>query len=155
MARGRPSKLTPDVVQRLVKAIEAGNYYEAACAYAGISYGTFRRWMVDGENATRGKYRDFYEAITRAEQTAEVRMVAQWQQHMPMDYRAIRDFLERRFPQRWGKKLGVDMNQEVQGQVVHTHEKQKIVAEIVNTPELAELIAERYRQRTGDSSSGE
>ncbi len=31
-------------------------------------------------------------------------MVAQWQKHMPEDYRAIRDFLERRYPDRWGRK---------------------------------------------------
>lgn len=47
-----------------------------------------------------------------------------------------------------------NVNQEVQGQVVHTHDKQQIVQEIINTPELAELIADRFRQRAGDSTSG-
>lgn len=110
---GRPSKLTPEVKARLVQAIEAGNYYEAACGYAGITYTTFRNWMIKGENAKSGKYREFFEAITRAETVAEVRMVAQWQQHMPEDYRAIRDFLERRFPDRWGRKD--KLQQEVSG----------------------------------------
>lgn len=110
---GRPSKLTPEVKARLVQAIEAGNYYEAACGYAGITYTTFRNWMIKGENAKSGMYREFFEAITRAETVAEVRMVAQWQQHMPEDYRAIRDFLERRFPDRWGRKD--KLQQEVSG----------------------------------------
>lgn len=110
---GRPSKLTSEVKARLVQAIEAGNYYEAACGYAGITYTTFRNWMIKGENAKSGKYREFFEAITRAETVAEVRMVAQWQQHMPEDYRAIRDFLERRFPDRWGRKDKVQ--QEISG----------------------------------------
>lgn len=110
---GRPSKLTSEVKARLVQAIEAGNYYEAACGYAGITYTTFRNWMIKGENAKSGKYREFFEAITRAETVAEVRMVAQWQQHMPEDYRAIRDFLERRFPERWGRKDKVQ--QEISG----------------------------------------
>ncbi len=106
----RPSKLTPEVQKRLVKAIKAGNYYEAACGFAGIHYSTFRKWMQKGEKAKSGKYREFFEAITHAEYQAEVRMVAQWQQHMPEDYRAIRDFLERRYPDRWGKrKFDVDM----------------------------------------------
>ena len=39
---GRPSKLTPEVTKRLTEAIRAGNYYEAACGYAGIGYSTFR-----------------------------------------------------------------------------------------------------------------
>ena len=101
---GRPSKLTPEVTKRLTEAIRAGNYYEAACGYAGIGYSTFRAWMVRGEKAKSGKYREFVEAITRAEYEAEVRIVAQWQKHMPEDYRAIRDFLERRYPDRWGRK---------------------------------------------------
>jgi transposase len=100
----RPSKLTPQVQQRLVEAIRAGNYYEAACGFAGIHYSTFRNWMIRGEKAKSGKYKQFFEAIIRAEQEAEVRMVAQWQKHMPEDYRAIRDFLERRHPERWGRK---------------------------------------------------
>jgi transposase len=100
----RPSKLTPEITKRLTEAIRAGNYYEAACGYAGIHYSTFRKWMQKGEVAKSGKFREFFEAITRAEYEAEVRMVAQWQKHMPEDYRAIRDFLERRYSDRWGRK---------------------------------------------------
>ncbi len=100
----RPSKLTPEITKRLTEAIRAGNYYEAACAYAGIHYSTFRKWMQKGETAKSGKFREFFEAVTRAEYEAEVRMVALWQKHMPEDYRAIRDFLERRYPDRWGRK---------------------------------------------------
>jgi transposase len=111
---GRPSKLTPEVQERICQAIRAGNYYEAACAYAGIGYSTFRAWMLKGEKAKSGKYREFMEAVTRAEYEAEVRMVAQWQKHMPEDYRAIRDFLERRYPDRWGRR---NLNIEHSGEV--------------------------------------
>jgi transposase len=110
----RPSKLTPEVTKRLTEAIRAGNYYEAACGYAGIHYSTFRKWMQKGEVAKSGMFREFFEAITRAEYEAEVRMVAQWQKHMPEDYRAIRDFLERRYPDRWGRR---NLNIEHSGEV--------------------------------------
>ncbi len=100
----RPSKLNPEITKRLTEAIRSGNYYEAACGYAGIHYSTFRKWMQKGETAKSGKFREFFEAVTRAEYEAEVRMVALWQKHMPEDYRAIRDFLERRYPDRWGRK---------------------------------------------------
>jgi len=41
-------------------------------------------------------------------------MVALWQKHMPEDYRAIRDFLERRYPDRWGRKrLDIEHSGEV------------------------------------------
>ena len=101
---GRPSKLTPEVQERISQAIRAGNYYEAACAYAGIDYSTFRRWIIKGEKAKSGRYYNFCEAITRPEHEAEVRVVAMWQQHMPVNWQAIATFLERRYPDRWGRK---------------------------------------------------
>ena len=100
----RPSKLTPEVTKRLTEAIRAGNYYEAACGYAGIGYSTFRVWMTKGEKAKSGKYREFMDAIKKAEHEAEVRMVAMWQKHMPENWQAIATFLERRHPDRWGRK---------------------------------------------------
>jgi uncharacterized Fe-S cluster-containing radical SAM superfamily protein len=62
---GRPSKLTPEVQEKICNAIRAGNYYEAACAYAGIDYSTFRRWMIKGEKAKKGKYHEFCEAVKK------------------------------------------------------------------------------------------
>lgn len=101
---GRPTKLTPDVHKRIVDAVATGNYYEAACGYAGVSYQTLRNWIQRGEAAKSGRYFEFLEALTRAEAQCEVRMVAQWQAAMPEDWRAIRDFLERRHNGRWGRK---------------------------------------------------
>ncbi len=110
----RPSKLTPEVTKRLTEAIRAGNYYEAACGYAGIGYSTFRAWMVRGEEAKSGKYREFMESIKKAEQEAEVRMVAMWQKHMPDNWQAIATFLERRYPDRWGRR---NLNIEHSGEI--------------------------------------
>lgn len=100
---GRPEKLTPEVQERLVQAVRAGNFYEAACGYARITYRSFRNWMVQGEASKSGKYFQLFQAVTQAELEAEARMVSQWQAHMPSDYRAIRDFLERRHSKRWSK----------------------------------------------------
>jgi hypothetical protein len=96
--------------------------------------------MQKGEAAKSGKFREFFEAVTRAEYEAEVRMVAQWQKHMPGDYRAIRDFLERRYPERWGKRIDVkqDIKQEVQGQVTQRHE--------YDITQRIEQYADVYRQ---------
>lgn len=101
MALGRKSKLTPDTQSKIVQAIGAGNYYKAACRFGGVSYKVFREWMVKGEKAKSGKFRDFREAIRQAEAQAEVRAVAQWQSHMPDSWQASRDFLARRHPTRW------------------------------------------------------
>jgi hypothetical protein len=100
----RPTKLTPELQEKICNAIRAGNYYEAACGFVGIHYSTFRRWMIQGENAKSGKYKEFFEAIKKAEHDAEVRLVAQWQKHMPDNWQAIATFLERRYPERWGRR---------------------------------------------------
>lgn len=111
MPRGRPSKLTPERQQKLAEIIAAGNYYVTACRAVGVSYGNFREWMKRGEAEEDGKYRNFYDAMTRAEAEAEARAVALWQKAMPEDWRSVQMYLERRYPDRWGKqeKLKADV----------------------------------------------
>lgn len=48
---GRPSKLTPDVQERIVNALNAGNYLEVAAGYAGISPSTLHNWIARGKAA--------------------------------------------------------------------------------------------------------
>lgn len=107
---GRPTALTPGVQAQFVKAISAGNYYEAACAYAGIGYNTFCQWMKWGKTGDKDRalYREFRGAVLKAEADAEVRIVAQWQQQIPDNWPAARDFLGRRFPERWGPKEKIE-----------------------------------------------
>ncbi len=45
----RPSKLTPEVSEKIVRAIRAGNYPAVAAAHAGIHAATYYRWMEHGE----------------------------------------------------------------------------------------------------------
>jgi hypothetical protein len=101
MPRGRPSRLTPDRQNRLCEAIAAGNYYQDACVYAGVSYPSLRRWLAKGSKARRGRFRRLYEAVQQAEATCEVAVVALWQTFMAEDWRAARDFLARRWPKHW------------------------------------------------------
>ncbi len=102
---GRPTKLSDEVKDKLVDAISQGNYYEAACAYAGISYSTLREWINKGEEEGAEKeFSDFSEAIKKAEADAEVAMVKAWQKHIPNNWQAIATFMERRYPDRWGRK---------------------------------------------------
>jgi len=111
--RGRKDKLTPEVQQKLIEAIKEGNYYEAACAYAGISYQTFLNWLERGKREKSGKFFEFFEAVTRAEAEAERKIVKMWIEAIPEDWRAARDFLERRYPDRWGKKDHLNLSGDV------------------------------------------
>src|SRR5262245_61615377 len=96
----RPTKLTTDVQQRVVSAVRAGNYLDQAAAYAGITYQTFRNWMLRGERSHSGPFLEFFEAVKRAEVEAEVSAVTTLRQAGLQDWRANLAFLERRFPDR-------------------------------------------------------
>lgn len=98
---GRPTKLNKETTGKIIEAIRAGSYYEPACRAAGIHYSTFRRWLERGEKAKSGRYHEFREQVTRAEAESEIAIVEMWKDQMPRDWRACRDFLARRFPQRW------------------------------------------------------
>ena len=120
----RPTKLTPERQERLTEAIAQGMHYETACQIAGIDYSTFRKWMQRGEEDTSGLFFEFFEAVTRAEAEAEFHALGIWRAAMPNDWRAAQMFLERRYPQRWGRQTRVDVNQEGRVQVNHTIDTQ-------------------------------
>jgi transposase len=101
---GRPVKLTPEIRGRLCEALRDGNYYEAACAKAGVHYGSFRNWMRKGRRAKSGEFFEFFKAVREAEADAETAVVQQWRSQIPENWQAARDFLARRFPDRWGPK---------------------------------------------------
>ena len=109
---GRRTKLTPEVQEKVVSAIRAGNYANVAAEYAGIGERTFYRWLQRGQAAKRGIYRQFWQAVKKAEREAEVRAVAIIQKHMEDNWQAAMTYLERKFPDRWGRRdrLRVDLN---------------------------------------------
>jgi hypothetical protein len=104
---GRRSKLTRAVQEKIDRVIRAGNYAYIAAEYAGIGQSTFYRWLEQGEEQERGPYREFREAVKAAEREAEIRAVATVQQHMGKSWQAAMTYLERKYPQRWGRRLDV------------------------------------------------
>lgn len=106
---GRITKLTPDVQKRIITALEAGNYFETACEAAGISASTGHEWMARGRGTSNTRpqtelYAQFAEAVERASSKAEI-------DNLNLINKAARDgtwqaaawWLERRFPNRWGR----------------------------------------------------
>ena len=101
---GRPSKLSPEIQERICSALRGGNYESAAAAAAGVGASTVRQWLQWGRDAKSARYVAFLTAVTRAREEAELRLVELWQEAMPNDWRAIAEFLARRFPDRWGRR---------------------------------------------------
>ncbi|GEO26677.1 hypothetical protein AAC03nite_24620 [Alicyclobacillus acidoterrestris] len=118
MAAGRKTKLTPDLQKRLMSFIAAGNYVEVACAASGISTTTFYRWLEQGEKAKSGIYREFRDAYKQAEAVAEMKRVKTIQDAADLgDWRAALAYLERRYPDRWGRKDRVQADVNHSGEV--------------------------------------
>jgi hypothetical protein len=101
---GRPSVMKPEAVDRLLKALAAGNWRGVACEWAGIGERTFREWMSKGEGQKVGRFRDFRRRVLEAEQSAEIRAVGLVMKAAEADARHAEWFLERKFPERWGRK---------------------------------------------------
>lgn len=94
----RRSKYTPDVVQRIVQALELGATYEMASNYGGIDYMTFNRW--------RESKSEFREAIKDAEGRAVVKWLAKIEQAATEGtWQAAAWKLERRYPHDFGKTV--------------------------------------------------
>jgi hypothetical protein len=141
----RPTKLTPTVRDRIVQAVKAGNYMEAAARAAGISASTLYRWLERGENETAGIYHDFCDAVRRAEAEAEVHAVATVRRAMSEDWRAAVAYLERRHPTRWRRHTTTE-HVGADGGPIRTHEtkidpSQLSDAEIESLLELYERTA--------------
>ena len=101
---GRPTKLSPEIQERICSALRDGNYESAAAASAGVGASTVRQWLQWGRDAKSARYVAFLTAVTRAREEAELRLVELWQEAMPNDWRAIAEFLARRYPMRWGRR---------------------------------------------------
>jgi transposase len=109
---GAPSKLTPEIQEKIVQLLARGNYVETAAAAAGVGRHTVYDWLKKGANQKRGKYREFADACTKAQADAEVLDLARLEKlSLKGDFRAITWRLERRNARRWGPQVQVHVHQ--------------------------------------------
>ena len=66
MAIGRPSKLTPELVETVCEGVRGGLSYRDSACIAGISHTTFHKYKSLGEAGER-PYVDFLERLQKAE----------------------------------------------------------------------------------------
>jgi hypothetical protein len=100
----RPTKLTPEVQERIITALRAGNYQETAARYAGISEATFYDWMARGREEPGSVFAEFLEAVEKAKSDAEVRDLYLIDQAAQTgSWQAAAWKLERKFPHKWGR----------------------------------------------------
>jgi hypothetical protein len=110
---GRPRTLeTADgqaKVDRLLNALRGGNWREVACEWADIPVSTFCDWMREGEAGKPESSVDFRKRVLEAEKAAEIRAVALVMKAAEDDPRHAEWWLERKHPDRWGRKERQDV----------------------------------------------
>ncbi len=135
---GRPTGCTPEIIERAGELARAGNYFECIYMYLEIPKSTAYRWREDGLKGIE-PYATFWDTLERGWAAAEARLTAQIQQHgqadQPGQWTALAWFLERRFPDRYGRRNYV--KQEVSGPGGQP------VAQMTVTPEQLALMAKR------------
>lgn len=127
---------SPEVHATIVAWISDGNYFETACTAAGVAPRTARDWLREGARAAReaeeaaalvergvrvpGRLRgdqgrpwlaQFWRDVVEAEGKFEAKAVREWSE--AGDWRATESLLERRFPRRWGRKINVTVEEEL------------------------------------------
>lgn len=87
-----------------MKALRAGNYRSAAAEYAGIGERTIYSWMEKGAKAKKGPYKQFLQALKKAEADAAVSALQLVLQAAKDNWTAAAWWLERRYPELWGRR---------------------------------------------------
>jgi hypothetical protein len=137
---GRPTRLTPEVHARIVQVVRAGNYLTVAAQFAGVGSSTLQSWLQRGRAAqalvdrgeqlpdTETRYLEFLGAVSAAEVTAEVTAATAWRSRVTEDWRAARDFLRYRVPDRWRAATTVNIRPEEAEQRIETAVREVMLA---------------------------
>lgn len=111
---GRPSTFTPEVDEKLVGAVRAGNFRQVAAGYAGVPYRTLSSWLRQGRLCRDGPFGDFCHRFIEAERSAEIDMVEVVVSAARRgDARHAEWWLERKHPARWSQRIQVTIDEEL------------------------------------------
>lgn len=123
---GRPTKLTPELAQKVYEHLKAGASFTATCRVVGISKEVFRRWRLpcaeaasdhehgracrhvverlerrEGQLVGTGEFVAFVALVEQALGEHEARLASLVTQAAEKDWRAALEILRRRYPENW------------------------------------------------------
>lgn len=169
---GRPpgprAKLNEEITSRMVSALGSGSYREQAARYAGIGMTTMYRYLEKGEadeaEDKQSPEREFRERVLGAEADAEIRavgLIRQAAQGRPESRRVLDDgtvlttpaqpptwqaaawLLERKHPDRWGRRSRLDVDANVTADIEVVHNKAvEVVPDADRRLEVAKILEE-------------
>ena len=105
----------PEKAELFLEALRAGNYACVSCDYAGFSESSLYAWLQHGEaDKEAGEttvYTEFLESYKKADTRAEYRAVLTVSNAALEDWKAAMTYLERRRPERWGRRDALNVKQ--------------------------------------------
>jgi hypothetical protein len=108
LPRGRPSKLTPKLSKKIELALKSGASDVKACQFARLARNTFYEWMrkgrADEELGIDSPEREFYLMVEESKAIPAIRAGAVVVKALPEDPRLALAFLEKRYPEDYGRK---------------------------------------------------
>jgi len=103
-------KLTQELLEQIAHDVGEGNYITTVCQAYGISKFTYYDWRKKGKAGRSGLFKAFYDATEAAVAQAEQHYVGVIKDAANSGtWTAAAWWLERRYPERWGKRDKVDV----------------------------------------------
>jgi transposase len=102
----RPSKLTPDIQQRIGDNIALGLTYRLAAESVGVTYKTFNEWNQKGQTEKSGKYFEFSQYIKKCNAEGARKLLERLNEAAKAgNCQVCMWILERRFPEEFGRRI--------------------------------------------------
>ena len=105
---GRPTKLTPELTERVTSLIEQGNPPHRAVQMVGISERAFYSWMAKGRRQERGKFVQFVQAIEASKARCEAKLISVVMNGALSDPRLALNVLSRMNRKDWAATVKVE-----------------------------------------------
>jgi transposase len=98
----RKPKLTPELIAQIETALQGHSTVVATCDMMGITEESFYRWKREGEAASSGIKREFYETVKRAQGMSRVLLTSKIAADPSWQAKAW--LLERMYPKEYGRR---------------------------------------------------
>jgi len=147
---GRPTKLTEPLIQKICKFLHAGAYIETAAAASDVHKATLYEWLKSGAAIKRDEHEltpedallvRFSDAVEKAMAESEITALKQIDAAARSGiWQASAWRLERKFPQRWGRKICAEIPDEKPPQPEETKANQ------IDLSKLPTEVLKEYEQ---------
>lgn len=104
--------LNDETKTKILRALRAGAHLEIAALSAGITTRTLQMWLKKGRDG-KEPYASFWNEVQETLAAVEVRIVRDIVNAGKLDPQHLRWWLERKYPERWGKRLQHEVKQDI------------------------------------------